>query len=329
MTSKEALELATKYAPIFAQKVSDEWKVADQIAPVDFAGNIKDIVDNPQKLGKLEEDAKIAAKVYYSVCETSTHYFLIYAVYHVLDWWKRFEPDDIYNYIRDMLDEHIHDMEGALLVVTKYPEGLVDGLVTVAHNNFYLYTEPRKPKEKPGEYEKAFENSLIIAKFNETVDGNIWIDKKTERVKLYIESKGHGMRGDWNHWGPGDEIWYYRPEEETSKPGTIDKSEKKNTQVQTYRLVDIFQEGGLWDHRRKPSVFLQNKDGKWGFAYRDKHDQDKLKGGAANPPWSWNDHNDTSPIGEISTDPAGFIIRYAQGWGPVSTHYIYNPYLSI
>ena len=55
----------------------------------------------------------------------------------------------------------------------------------------------------------------------------------------------------------------------------------------------------------------------------------QLQGGAANPPWSWNGHNDTSPIGEIATDPARFIIRYAQGWGPVSTHYICNPYHSV
>jgi len=329
MTKEEALKLATEYAPIFAQKVSNEWKVADQIAPIDYAGTLIKVADNPDILDTLGDQTIIPAHIYFSVCETTTHYFLIYAVYHILDWWKREKPGDLYNIIRERLDEHIHDMEGAMLVVTKYPDGLVDGLITVAHNNFYLYTEPQVPLDEPGKYEAAFENSLKIVKFNETVDGNIWIDKQSKRVKLYIESKGHGMRGDWNHWGSGDEIWYYKPEREKSKPGTIDKSEKKNTQVQTYKLVDIFQKDGLWDHRRKPSVFLQNKDGKWGFVYRDKHDKNKLKGGAANPPWSWNDHNDTSPIGEVATDPAQFIIRYAQGWGPVSTHYIYNPYLSI
>jgi hypothetical protein len=328
MTSKEALELATKYAPIFAQKVSDEWKVADQIAPVDFAGNIKDIVDNPQKLGKLEEDAKIAAKVYYSVCETSTHYFLIYAVYHVLDWWKRFEPDDIYNYIRDMLDEHIHDMEGALLVVTKYPEGFVDGLVTVAHNNFYLYTLPQIPKDKPGEYEEAFKKkSLRIVKFNETVDGNIWLDKVTQRVKLYIESRGHGIWGDHKRWGGGENIWYYAPTGAAGTPGTIDTNETLYTKSLQYQLEDIFAKDGLWANRFTEAVFKQKENGQWGFVYREK--DGTLPGGAANPPWSWNDHNDTSPIGEIATDPARFIICYAQGWGPVSAHYIYNPYQSI
>ena len=121
MTSQEALELATRYAPIFAQKVSDKWKVADQIVPVDFAGSIEEVSKNPQKFGELADDTEIPAKIYYSVCETTTHYFLIYAAYHVLDWWKRFEPDNLYDFLRDLVDEHVHDMEGALLVVTKAP----------------------------------------------------------------------------------------------------------------------------------------------------------------------------------------------------------------
>ena len=138
MNAAEAKELAAKYAPVFAQKVSHEWTLADQIAPVDLAGSFKSVADNPDVLFQMDDDAIIDAKIYWSVCETSTHYFLAYAVYHVLDWWKRYKPTDLYNLIRDSLDEHIHDMEGALLVVTKKPTGLVDGLVTVAHNNFYL-----------------------------------------------------------------------------------------------------------------------------------------------------------------------------------------------
>ncbi len=94
----------------------------------------------------------------------------------------------------------------------------------------------------------------------------------------------------------------------------------------SYELVDLFEQGGLWDHRFHNRTFRQNKEGKWGLVYRDKK---RLRGSAANPPWSWNDHNDTSPLGEIVTDPAHFIVRYAQGWGPVSTQYLYNPYQEI
>ncbi len=318
-------QLAYKYAPILAQKISDEWPVADQIAPVDFAGSIADIAKNPEKLYRLGDNDKIPAKVYYSVCETTTHFFLIYAVYHVLDWWKRYSSEDLYNLIRDSLDEHIHDMEGALLIVTKQPKTLVDGLVTVAHNNFYLYTEPRIPTGV-GESRPAFRQSLRIVKFNETVDGNIWLDQATHRVKLYIESRGHGIRGDHKRWGAGDKTWYYGPEEETLSHGTLDPKERENSLQMKYHLVDIFADKGLWVHRFDNRVFKQNKDGRWGFVYREK---DKLCGGSANPPWSWSDHNDTSPMGEIATDSARFITRYGQGWGPVSTHYIHNPYQSI
>ena len=328
MNPTEARQLAARYAPILAQKVSREWKLADQIAPVDFAGSFTSIADNPQELERLyqqDPDSLIDAKIYFSVCETSTHYYLLYAVYHVIDWWKRVRPQDLYNLIRDRLDEHIHDMEGALLVITKEPSGLVDAVVTVAHNNFYLYTEPRKPTDV-GDSRPAHTNSLRVAKFNESVDGNIWLDQATGRIKLYIESRGHGMRGDHKNWGGGDEIWYYRPKDEAGVPGTIDRGEQPNTSAMEYELVDMFAPGGLWDHRFHDKVFRQNKDGKWGFVFRERN---RLKGGAANPPWSWNDHNDTSPIGELSTDPARFIVRYAQGWGPVSAQYTYNPYQDI
>jgi hypothetical protein len=328
MDSAHARELASKYAPVFAQKVSNEWALADQIAPVDFAGSYSSVADNPDELERLyqqDPDSVIDAKVYYSVCETSTHYYLMYGAYHIIDWWKRVRPTDLYNLIRDRLDEHIHDMEGALLVVTKEPDGLVDGLITVAHKNFYLHTEPRKPTDV-GDSRPAFKNTLRVVKFNETVDGNIWLDKNTGRVKLYIEARGHGMRGDHKHWGGGDEIWYYSPKDEAGTPGTIDRDERPNTKALEYELIDVFAPGGLWDHRFNDKVFRQNKDGKWGFVYRDRT---RLRGGAANPPWSWNDHNDPSPMGAIVTDPARFIVRYAQGWGPVSTQYTYNPYQDI
>jgi hypothetical protein len=328
MANTDYSRLALQYAPVFAQKVSREWPAADQIASADIAGGMTNVAENPSEIYKIKEEDEskqaFPAKVYYSVCETTTHYFLLYAVYHVLDWWKRYKPKNLYDVIRDKLDEHVHDMEGALLVVTKEPKELIDGLITIAHNNFYLYSEPMIPiDEKKVRRKDTF--NLHVAKFNETVDGHIWLDKATERVKLYIESHGHGIRGDNKHWGGGDEIWYYGPREDAARPGTLDR--KETVRKVTYELEDIFAAGGLWDHRFVRSVFRQNKEGKWAFVYKDKNDT--LRAGAANPPWSWNDHNDPSPMGEIATDPAKVIIRYAQGWGPVSTCYAYNPYQSI
>ena len=216
-------------------------------------------------------------------------------------------------------------MEGALLVVTKALDLLVDAVVAVAHYTFYMYAEPRIPTKYPN-WKRAYPKSLRIIKFSESMDSNIWLDKATQRVKLYIESRGHGIWGDHRRWGRGENIWYYSPAGEAGIPGTIDLKETPNTKTIQYQLEYIFAKDRLWGNRFAEAVFKQRENGQWGFVYREK--DGSLPGGVGNPTWSWNDHNDTSPIGEIATDPARFIIRYAQGWGPVSTHYIFNPYLS-
>ncbi len=328
MTRDEAV---LEFAPIFAQKVDNEWLVADQIAPIDFAGSFKNVKENVEKLNGLDANDidTIKPKIYYSVCETQTHFFIVYAVYHVIDWWKHVHPNNLYDLIRERFDEHVHDMEGAMFVVTKEHDPVrVDAVFTIAHNNFYLYANPWTEKGKS--------KYLRIVKFNETVDGQIWRDDNG-RVKLYIECKGHGMYGDWEKWGGGDAIWYYYPDHvnlPTDRLKSYEIGKGKNKQkmeevkYKQYTLEDICRDDGLWTFRFKDAVFKQTKSGKWGFVYR--HDKTRRTfGGSANPPWSWNDHNDTSPIGEIATDPARFICRYAQGLGPVSPQYLYNPYLSI
>jgi hypothetical protein len=160
------------------------------------------------------------------------------------------------------------------------------------------------------------------------------------RVKLYIQAKGHGLYGDHKHWGGGHEIWYYTPKEEQTDPrpqsllkfedvAELHRRRKAEVAVSKhYELEDIFVSDGLWEHRDNEKVFRQHKNGAWGFVYRNQKSGD-IEAGAANPPWSFNDANDTSPMGEIATDPAHFILRYGQGWGAVSTLYLYNPYLSI
>ena len=329
-------QIALTFAPVLAQKVTLEWKAADQVAPLTYAGALRDVADNVTELfahvNNPNYEIPNAAEVYYSVCETTTHFFVVYAVYHVFDWWKRLKADNLYDLIRDRFDEHAHDMEGALVVVRKAPQLVVDGLVTVAHNNFYLFTEPQLPSAV-GEAAPASDTpSLLVAKFNENVDGRIWLDHDTRRIKLFIESRGHGIHGDHAAWGSGDELWYYRPAGEQGDPAKLNVAEKakRTVRVRDYRLVDLFADSGVWDHRFDTRVFRQRDDGRWGFVCYSKLTTGlRNKASSANPPWSWNDHNDTSPLGELATDPAAFITRYAQGWGPVSRQYVVNPYLKI
>ncbi|MDQ7024640.1 MAG: hypothetical protein Q9P44_03695 [Anaerolineae bacterium] len=347
-------KLARLYAPVFAQKVHEEWPAADQIAPIDLAGSLKTVFDNPEFLANKDPNWVIPnPKVYYSVCETTTHYFLIYAVYHPLDWWKRVKAgyfEDPYNWIRRKLDQHVHDMEGLLMVLSKerQKEGAaprVDAIITVSHFDFYLYARPQFWDKKHNIWQDVYPDNRRVVNFRESVDGRIEFDTEAKRVKVFVEAKGHGIRGDKKGWNAGKQIWWYNPigvktlvdphNEELLVP-TADTvfGKGKPAHVRAYyELDDICAPDGLWDSRLDKDIFMQRDDGQWAFVGKGwltkSRGQARRLPGAANPPWSWNDNNDPSPMGEIATDPARFIIRYGQGWGPVSTQYIYNPYHNI
>lgn len=326
------IEIVRRFAPVLAHKVTREWSAADTITRLDLAGDITEMSKNPALLVDNTtarggwRGRQPAAAVYFSICETHTHYFPLYTIYHPMDWWKRLKPTNLYDLIRDGVDEHAHDMEGLLMVVRKAePEPILDAMITVAHSDFYLYTEPLIPAAGDRTVPwKGKNGSLLVQRFNETVDGHIWIDGAAERPKVYIQSRGHGIYGDHKHWGGGDETWYYYPDDGGQKPMPV--MEDETIDHIPYTLIDLFAPGGLWEHRQHPKVLGQRSDGKWGFMAPREVTHGKLTPAAANPPWSWNDKNDPSPIGEIATDPARLIGRYAQGLGPLSHHYLRNPY---
>jgi hypothetical protein len=265
--------------------------------------------------------------IYFSHCETGTHHYLLYAIYHPLDWWKRLDPDTLYDLIRDRVDEHAHDMEGALLVVRKEPTPTLDALVTVAHHDFLLYTEPRVPGS--GGRWKSWGKPLRLRSFQQRIEGSAWVDPQLLRVKLYVESRGHGIHGDHARWGGGEEIWYYQPGTTRVERAPKERPVSETVRRLNYRLEDLHRPGGLWEHRYDQRVFQQREDGKWGFVAL----QNLVKGAsmpsAANPPWSWDDRDDQSPVGEIATDPARLYARYVQGAGPIGLEYLENPYLGI
>jgi hypothetical protein len=294
---------------------------------------MKGIADNQrlffERTAKDPAFAILDPPVYYSVVETTTHYFLLYAIYHVMDWWKRLKPENLYDLIRDRVDEHAHDLEGVLMVVRKQPDPTIDGLITVAHQDFYFYSRPRRPTTEGEDRLAEVKDGLAVVRFTETVDGNIWLDHDTGRIKLYVQAKGHGMYGDHRYWGGGDRTWYYIPAEERGNPALLNSDPPESTRIMRYHLVDLFSPGGIWEHRFHNRTFSQKDGGQWGFVCRKRIIAGGLLASAAHPPWSWNDRDDRSPMGEIATDPAQFILRYAQGWGPVSTCYTRNRYVEI
>ena len=132
--------LALRHAPVLFQKINIINRRGDYITRVDLRGNLNDIVRNWEYVQDMNNALPAAA--YYSVAETTTHYFILYAFYHSQDW---YDGKSIYSKIRKNFDEHLHDMEGALAIVTKRPgheaAERVDAFITISHYHFYHFAD--------------------------------------------------------------------------------------------------------------------------------------------------------------------------------------------
>jgi hypothetical protein len=102
--------------------------------------------------------------VYYSVAETETHYFILYAFYHADD------------------DTHPNDLEGCLLILEKMDlNEVLLGMITVAHHDFWLY---------------SYENSIKEASGKEFPEGyNLEVDVSIDFIRPLIQQEvgKHGL----------------------------------------------------------------------------------------------------------------------------------------
>lgn len=294
------LDLAYQHAPVHYQDVDRTGShglrgKADYITRYDFDGdlNAKNNWDNLDSASR-----KGNAVGYYSVVETTTHYFITYAFFHPRDW------TDIWFLYH--FDEHENDLEGVLTIVKKdttlYGKAL--GAVTVFHSDFYSY--------------KASGSGLTDG--SEDIDGTITTENHSgiHRFKTSAEAKGHGIKAYSKQKPGGSDYVVYYPSKTTSEyPSDIyDRNVK-------YKLVNIFENGGMWDQRFNTSLFSNAKS----F-------QKSYGSGSANAPWNWDDKDDDGGnqgllAGGFAYHPAHLVDAYFNGLGNFSTEYIYNPYLGI
>jgi hypothetical protein len=227
--------------------------------------------------------------VYYSVAETETHYFILYAFYHADD------------------DTHPNDLEGCLLILEKMDlNELLLGMITVAHHDFWLYAYEKSINQTSG---KEFPDD-----FNLEVDLNI----DFLRPLIQQEVGKHGLNAlgtkinrftkilNWLRsllsiypdvvvYCPGDKPRYSDVKSILKGKGTT------YSPTFQYELVDILDpEEGFWKrwHDRPNSTFQENG---------------QFHGGAANPPWLWKqlklNFQNKDEVGLIWYDPAKLINR--------------------
>ncbi|GAA0805247.1 hypothetical protein Sya03_23150 [Spirilliplanes yamanashiensis] len=294
-------ELALRWAPIHHQDVDATGTHAlggrsDYLTAVDFDGDFNGR-NNWDRTGQAGAD--LAARVYYSVVETPTHWYLTYLFFHPRDW-----TDHPFGET-----EHENDGEGALFAVERdgSPYGTLRGAVTVAHSDFFSYT-PAGSSWTSG---------------RESVDGTLAFQSSPHDAFQHPvtaqEAQGHGLKAHPQYRINGDGVVYYPSTVAETPSGANDRDVR-------YQLVDIFAPGGLWAQRATSSLFAHLGtfagdttggcgQGTWSCGTN-----------SANAPWGWDDGNDLPGRGEIATDPAKLAAEYFAVPGTLSRSYTRNPY---
>ncbi|WP_248925986.1 AbfB domain-containing protein [Paenibacillus hamazuiensis] len=282
------LDLAYRWAPLNYHDTDSSDYEADYLTAVDYDGDWNTL-NNWENLHV--DHNRLIGKAYYSVVETSTHWFIGYNYFHPRDW----TDVDFFG-----LDQHENDSEGILLSVRKDGSdyGTLEAMVTVSHTDFFSFTPAGSP----------------LKNGQETIDGTVRMlpyDGYDHPV-IFQEAKGHGIKAwDGNLYTNTDVLLYYPSKTTGEVPsGGNDRDVK-------YQLVDIFAPQGLWDHRFDPQTFAL-----WGTHYGDNGQGPNM----ANASWGYDDKDDKVPRGYLALDPASLISNYFSNLGNFSTTYTKNPF---
>jgi hypothetical protein len=292
-------QLALRWAPVHYQDVDQTGShalggAADYIAAYDFDGNLNGR-DNWDHAGNAAYPLR--ATGYYSVTETSTHWFLVYMFFHPRDWTDSFFDT-----------EHENDAEGVLVAVhrdgTTY--GKLKAAVTVAHTDFFSFAPSGSTWTSGGE---SIDGTLQLAAL---ADGSHPVTAQ--------EAKGHGLKARPYYDINGDGIIYYPSATTAEVPSGPDD---RNV---LYKLVDILAAGGLWEQRGNTSLFAGSGtfagDGTGGCG----SGAISCSANSANSPWGWDDQDDGPGRGALASDPAGLVRAYFTIPETMSTTYTFNPF---
>jgi hypothetical protein len=336
--------IAARFAPVFYQALGDKPR-SDYITNFDFDGDWRG--DNNWNHAASKE-FPLKAYVYYSVAETSTHFFIHYAVFHPRDY-KGGEKKGalLSQLIREgtkhggkydptgLADEaalaHENDMEGALVVVKKDGNDLTEAQVvfaeTLHHNNFSHY-QTGDPHE-----------------------GLATVKLEGQRPVFYIEPKGHGIEaftGDQKQTSKKDFLRYVfdaRADDPEKKDSVCRNLETGScSKSLSYDLVSL---GTLWSKAKEEANTTYGVK----FDYGEVELSTSLNGSAttekkfklgtigcaflgtvggvnmARPPWGWFDRDERDqPLGLWFFNPAATIKRDFKLDSSFSISYVRLPF---
>jgi len=302
--TEKARALAARYAPIFYQDTG-RWPRADYITSVDFDGNI-DPIDNRENINAYP----LVGTVYYSVVETATHAFIVYTVFHPVN----------YGLFSDDTAETLENyMSGLMVVVDKaHPQWPPVVVETYMEGQFLHYVSRREIN--PG---------------TERIDGEIPFEDEVH-PRVFLEAGRHGCvissdlilgvyTGEPGKDFMGGDGIVYRLSDKPKEP------EGRNDRNAAYRLLPILDT--LWKLRSfvgHRSVFSSAFRMDTGCEYPERFVASRPNRRSGSPPWAWDDIDDEDvKIGEWFMWPARVISSHLTVPSPFDLEYTYNPYLGI
>jgi hypothetical protein len=338
--AQQETEVAARFAPVFYQALGDKPR-SDYITNFDFDGDWIG-TNNWDHAGNQEFPLK--GYIYFSVCETSTHYYIHYAVFHPRDYkGGEMKGAILSGLIREgakrggqydptgLADEtslaHENDMEGALVVVKKEGSDPKDGRVvfveTLHHNQF-------------GRYQPGDESSMVRL--------------EAQHPLLYVEPKGHGIEafnGDKKQVAKKDFLRYASGAQADNpakgdnvcsnlEDKTCDKSVSyqlvplstlwttaKGKTNQTYGVTNDYADVKLSLNLNGSTTQKTFKIGKVGCAFAGSVGGINM----ARPPWGWFDRDERdTPLGQWFFDPATKIKHDFKLDSEFSITYVHLPF---
>ncbi len=326
-------EIAAIFAPNFYQGLGESPRY-DYITNFDFDGDWRG--DNNWN-NSANRQFRLKAYIYYDVRETPSHYFIHYAAFHPRDYkggkrmgrlmsqairkgvslGGKYDPTGRAN---EAVLAHENDLEGCLIVAEKNGDdprrARVAFVETLAHNKFYKYAPTTAPRA-------GFDS----------------IQLQGQRVKLFIEPKGHGINA---YTGDATQL-------KDCRNGTLlytftgraEDSEKHPQGPVGYDLVPMATT--LWPPARRGITPTYAETHDYGTLYlkvqtANGHIEERaikigrvgsairsVVGGRnlARPPWGWFDGTTSDqPLGEWFFDPARTIKQHFNLDDSFSTVYL-------
>ena len=308
-------ELAEHWAPFVAQETWFQPK-SDYIARFDLDGDW-----SGENNWDNAEVGSSQAYVYYAAMETRTHWFLIYNIFHPRDYSDKCVAGSC----------HENDNEGLILTVRKDGSrmGKLEAMETLAHNNVYSHVGDRAIRG--GEHNVDGEIELV--------DGS--------HPAVFIEAGGHGVygsSGSHSRYSVADDHFSAGPGVTYVYKGVAERPRHPDDRRVGYELLPIWDHWWLRAHEgsgredrtfdayyryipeagRPETPYAEIAGSFWGRAQSENK---------AKPFWGWHD-NRTRKKGVLATgqwglDPAYAVAQNLRFSEPVSTDYVFNPYLGI